>query len=541
MSRTANKLFTKLRNFIEGVLRKLITYKDVEQVGDFESPLSSEMENALNEWALMYQGKADWLAKPGMFSLGLPAFIAAEIARQVVLEVKWNVTAKTEEGAEPPEDGKDPENDRSKYLKAEFEKCMKVLREKLEIGCAAGGMVIKPYPRDEHLFFEFVTAWSMFPIAFNGAGELTDVIFRDTYTAGKTTYTRLERHKLETRKRRNIDGREGAEGDKTETVAVITQRCFKSQMPDSIGTECSLSEVPTWADLKPEAILRNTGGKLLIGWYKAAAANNVDLDSPLGVSVYAKARDLIRDADTQYSRLLWEFEGGELAIDVDPLALRPKTGTNNGSKEYDAPQLNQRLFRGVDNGRDETYHVFSPPLRDGSLLNGLNQILSRVEDCCGLARGTISDPNTEAMTATQLKILRKRTYDTITGNQNALEDALRDVIHAMDIHATLNGLAPEGEYEVSFEWDDSIITDTDQQLNERMALANLGVLDRAELRSWYLGETEAQAKAAIAQIDQERMEQMMQQTMLQGGLAGMMTGEGPQDNAGAPQSADNGQ
>ena len=517
MSRTAN-IFTKLRSFIEGVLRKLITYKEVEQVANFESPLSPEMENALNEWALMYQDKAPWLAQDGVFSLGLPAFISAEIARQVVLEVKWNITAKVPEGQKPPEDGKDPMNPRAEYLKKEFAKCMdKLLREKLEIGCAAGGMVIKPYPRNGHLFYEFVMAWSMYPIAFDGAGELTDVIFRDTYTSGKTTYTRLERHKLEYKR-----VKDSAE---PETVVTITQRCFKSQQRDEIGTECALKEVPVWADLLPEATIRNTSGKLLIGWYKVAASNNVDLDSPLGVSVFAKARDLIRDADKQYSRLLWEFEGGELAVDVDPTVLRPKNGSSSdGSRHYDAPQLNQRLFRGVDLNADETYHVFSPPLRDGSLLNGLNQILARVEDACGLARGTVSIPTQEAMTATQLKILRKRTYDTITGNQHALEEALKDVVHAMDIHATLANLAPEGEYELSFEWDDSIITDTDQQLNERLALANAGVISRGELRGWYLGETDAQAQAAIAQIDAERMQQMM----MQGDLMGA------QDAAGAP-------
>lgn len=506
------------------MLRKLITYKEVEQVANFESPLSPEMENALNEWAAMYQGKAEWLAQDGVYSLGLPAFIAAEIARQVVLEVKWNITAKVPDGQKPPEDGSDPMNPRAQYLKDEFGKCMKVLREKLETGCAAGGMVIKPYPRDGHLFFEFVMDWSMYPIAFDGAGQLTDVIFRDTYTAGKTTYTRLERHKLESKK-----VKDSAE---PETVVTITQRCFEAKQRDSIGTECSLKEVPVWADLQPEATIRNTGGKLLIGWYKVASANNVDLDSPLGVSVFAKARDLIRDADKQYSRLLWEFEGGELAVDVDPTVLRPKnTSASDGSRHYDAPQLNQRLFRGVDLNADETYHVFSPPLRDGSLLNGLNSILSRVEDSCGLARGTISDPTQEAMTATQLKILRKRTYDTITGNQNALEEALLDVVHAMDVHATLAGLAPDGEYEVSFEWDDSIITDTDQQLNERLALANAGVISRSELRGWYLGETDAQAQAAIAQIDQERMASMM----MQGDMMGASEGTGEPQSAGNEQ------
>ena len=496
------------------MIHKLIPYKQIEQATRLESPLSSEMENALREWAEMYQGKASWLSQDGVFSLGLPAFIAGEIARQVALELKWSITAKLPEGEKPPEDGSAPMNPRAEFLSKEFEKCIAVLREKLETGCAAGGMTIKPYPRGGHLYFDFTMDWSMYPLAFDGAGGLTDVIFRDTYTAGKTIYTRLERHQLETKK--------APDSQEPETFVKITQKCYKSTDRDSLGTECPLSEVPIWKQVQPEAIVRNTGGKLLVGWYKVAASNNIDLDSPLGVSVFSKARDLIRDADLQYSRLLWEYEGSELAVDVDPSVLRPKQTRNaDGSVSYETPKLSQRLFRGVDLNTDESYHVFSPSIRDGALLNGLNSILCRVEDCCGLARGTVSDPTAQAMTATQLRILRKRTYDTISGNQAMLEAALRDVIHAMDIHATLAGLAPEGEYEVSFEWDDSIITDTDQQLNERLALANAGVIGRAELRSWYLGETDSQAKAAVEQIDAERMQAMM----MQGAANGMLSGE----------------
>ena len=38
--------------------------------------------------------------------------------------------------------------------------------------------------------------------------------------------------------------------------------------------------------------------------------------------VYARAAELIKQADEQYSRLLWEFEGSELAIDADAIALK---------------------------------------------------------------------------------------------------------------------------------------------------------------------------------------------------------------------------
>jgi A118 family predicted phage portal protein len=251
----------------------------------------------------------------------------------------------------------------------------------------------------------------------------------------------------------------------------------------------------------------------MFGWFKVASANNIDIDSPLGVSVFSKAVSIIKQADLQYSRLLWEFEGGELAVDVDPTALKEK---KDGTKEL--PKLNERLFRGVDLGKDDNYNVFSPALRDASLLAGLNQLLMRVEDTCSLARGTLSDTNQEARTATELRIVRQRTFATIADNQAALERCLRDVIRAMDKYASHYNLAPEGEYDVSFEWDDSIITDSAQQLGERLELMAQGILGKAEFRQWYLGETEAQAKKAIQSIQEEAAAQTVE--ALLSGIAG---------------------
>ena len=74
----------------------------------------------------------------------------------------------------------------------------------------------------------------------------------------------------------------------------------------------------------------------------------------------------------------------------------------------------------------------------------------------------------------------------------------------MDRYATIYHLAPEGEYDVSFEWDDSILTDTDQQTQERLMLMNSGIIGKVEFRMWYFGETRAQAEAAINSVNQEK-------------------------------------
>lgn len=537
----------------------MIPYRSIEQAERIETPLTTDMTNAVEKWYQMYLDQAPWVDREAVFSLNLPAFISGEIARQVLLEVKWNITGKN-----AAETGVEVMNPRAEYLKAEFEKLIEstAFRAKLEQGCAAGGMIIKPYPNTEtgHIHFDWAMDWGFYPIAFDDDGNLTDFIIPDTFREGKTIFTRLERHTVingrgetegddqgagdrtpsaEKQAREGAqqaqggrpvmtaqeptEGEEGTAAEKSSTTAPetsgrpqrrppaqrkitrsirITQRAFKSNVEDSLGREINLADVPRWEHLQPEAIVTETEAPL-IGWYKVAASNTVDVDSPLGASVYARAADTIKQADLQYSRILWEYEATEVAIDVDPSALRPRKIAGGG---MEMPKLNQRLFRAVDidKGDRDLYEVFSPQIRDSSLFVGLNNLLMRIEDQCGLSRGTISDANVEPRTATELKIVRARSYQTITDNQRALEKCLKDVVAAMDRYATIYHLAPEGEYDVSFEWDDSILTDTDQQTQERLMLMNSGIMSKVEFRMWYFGETRAQAEAAIESVNQEK-------------------------------------
>ena len=563
----------------------MIPYRSIEQAERIETPLTVDMTNAVEKWYQMYLDQAPWVDRESVFSLNLPAFISGEIARQVLLEVKWNITGKN-----AAETGEEVMNPRAEYLKAEFEKLIEstAFRSKLEQGCAAGGMIIKPYPNTEtgHIHFDWAMDWGFYPIAFDDDGNMTDFIIPDIFREGRTIYTRLERHtvingrgetegddqgagdntaseKKQAREGAQMQGgrpqmtaqepEEGEEEEKPDnpkeeggkprtepqgqpqgqrkiTRSIrITQRAFKSTVEDTLGREINLEDVPRWEHLQPEAIVTETEAPL-IGWYKVAASNTVDVDSPLGASVYARAADTIRQADLQYSRILWEYEASEMAIDVDPSALRPRKIAGGG---MEMPKLNQRLFRAVDidKGDHDLYEVFAPQIRDSALFVGLNNLLMRIEDQCGLSRGTISDANVEPRTATELKIVRARSYQTITDNQRSLEKCLKDVVAAMDRYATIYHLAPEGEYDVSFEWDDSILTDTDQQTQERLMLMNSGIMSKTEFRMWYFGETRAQAEAAIASVNQEKSDAL--ETM--NPMLPQFNGGGPQ----APQSPEN--
>lgn len=492
-------MFSRLLEMIRRVLNRMFPYKTVEQAEKITTPLTADMKNAIDDWYNIYVDKAPWLNE-NVKSMNLGALISSEIARQVLLEFKWNVTSpKSNDDSETEEDT--PDNERVIYLRNSTEKIKEKLNRQFEQGLASGSMIIKPYPRNGNIYFDLAMGWDVYPIAFDDDGNLSDVIFVDSYKDGEHIYTRLERHTLQ------------------DNSVKITNRCFVRSQKDgqdsnTLGEETALTDVQQWADLQSEITIEDAGG-MLFGFFKAATANSVDVNGPMGISVYAKAVKTIQQADLQYSRMLWEYEGTELAVHVDVNALNEKTNGTN-SNERDVAHLRDRLYRKIDLGHDDTYEVFSPAIRDSAYATGLNILLMRIEDQCGVSRGTVSDANAEARTATELKILKERTYNTIHSNQMALERCLKDTLRAVNVYADIYELSPSGEYDTSFEWDDSIITDTTQQLNERMELYSNKMISRVEMRMWYFGETRAQAQKAIQEIDESDRQTDVESLLEQG-------------------------
>ena len=498
-------------------------------------------------------------------SLGLPSLIASEKARLATLEMESEITTPVKEvekenpDYQPPsidettgqismgvgqttikEDVPIGNTDRAEFLNEEYKKLKKQIRRQLEYGIAKGGLVIKPYIimkddaqvltnntveksksenksynnkklhfdnnldaeiKDKYkaeIEFDFIQADNFYPLSFDANGKIVEAAFIQRRIEKEYIYSRLEYHRLDGRKVtvKNYAYR------KSNNMATLTG---SNRLEVDLGTEVPLSSVPEWADLQPVVEIEGVD-RLLFAYFRMPEANTIDTHSPLGVSAYSRVVNLIKDADYQYSRLLWEYEGGELAIDVDRDALKLVTDAN-GNDVTQVPVMQERLFRKVDLNAEDTYNVFAPELRDASITNGLNTILMRIEDATGLSRGTISgDPqfiSTEAKTATEMKILKQRSYSTNADIQQALEDALKDTVYVMDVYSTLYEVTPEGKYEISFEWDDSILVDSESELTKRLQLINAGLASKLEVRMWYFGETENQAKKALQEIDEE--------------------------------------
>lgn len=476
----------RIMNWIRSVTTRMFGQQSdfFTKAGIPANAITTDMSNAIDQWSALYIGQAPWLVE-NRKSLGLPARIASEMATQVTLEMQMNVN----DPASGKADANSPEKPKTRaaFLSQELQKVIDCIQKQTEYACAKGGLVFKPYPDNGGISFDYVQADDFYPCAYNSRGDITSAIFLSKKKVSDLFYTRVEKHTL------------------TGKHYSVTNQCFKSMAETDVGEPCNLNEVPEWADIE-DAEIDNVEFPLF-AYFRIPLGNTIDPKSPLGVSVYARAfqSGLLCEADRQFQRLMWEYEGGELAIDASSDAFK----TVGGRPEL--PSGKERLYRmntlDPNTTSEELMKTFSPQLRDESYMNGLEAVKREIEDECGLARGTLSKAEEEAKTATEIKMTRQRTYATVTAIQKALETALRGLVKAADYIATLYGLAPEGEYDLQFVWDDSLVVDSEVERQRDLDEITAGIRNKWEYRMKWYGEDETTAKAMV--VKEQNPDQIM--------------------------------
>jgi A118 family predicted phage portal protein len=457
-------MWQKILTWIREVWQ-MISTSNVKQALNVEVVLSPAMADALQTWAAMYGNQSPWLAN-GMQSLNLAAGIATEIARAVTIEAEITISGSA----------------RAEFLQTQLAKAFEQLRPTTEYAAAKGGLMFKPYINNAGgITVDLVQADQFYPIAFDANKRMTACVFSDQKTIGGVYYTRLEYHAL------LQDGYH------------ITNTAWRSTSKNALGNQVPLSSVAEWAELEPEAIIANVTAPLF-SYFKMPFANNIDTTSPLGVSIYSRAIDLIKQADQQWTDFLWEFESGKRALYTDPMAF--ERDANN------KPILpDRRLYRLLDlQGKIDKQGLFeewTPTLREVQILNGLEAILRRIEFACGLSYGVISNPEAVALTATEIKAGKQRYYSTVTDIQKALQTSIDDLIYAMDVWVTLGNLAPAGTFTTQYWWDDSVVADHDTAFTQDLQVLGQ-VMSKVEFRMRNYGEDEATARKMIAMMDSER-------------------------------------
>lgn len=434
-------MFSKFKKVIKGVIYNMLNRVDIAKELNIEIAMNDNMANAINLWSNMYNNGPPWINEE-VVTLGLPGAIANELARLTTIEFKSEIN--NNEG-----------------LNEIYQDVINALRVNTEYACAKGGLIFKPYFDGKNIEVDIIHQDNFLPISYNAMGEITAAVFLEYKIIGDKKYTRLEYH----------DFKDGSCTIKN--IAYVKSNLIKD---NSLGKKTILASVPEWSQLQEEVVIDSIT-RPLFSYFKIPQANIIDVNSPLGVSCYAKATDLIKEADKQYSRILWEYEATEAAINASESLFKL---TKKG--EYELPEGKKRLFRTFaweDRSGKPLLDSYSPNIRDNSLFNGLNNILRKVEFNCGLAYGTLSEINDVSKTATEIKTSKQRSYSTVKDIQKSLEKALKDLILSLNDLSTLYKLNTgtiDVDNDVSFEWDDSLILDKDTELESMRNDVAAGIL-----------------------------------------------------------------
>ena len=439
-------MFSKLKNIIKGVVYMIFNRQDIAKELNIKIAMNDEMANAINLWSNMYADTPPWLDDKTK-TMGLPGAISNELARLVTVEFKSEIN-------------------NNEILNNSYQNLLDVLRVNTEYACAKGGLVFKPYIVDDHIEIDIVQQDNFLPVSYNSTGEITAAVFLESKVVEDKKYTRLEYHEF------------------TDNIYIIKNNVYvKNNListDKSLGQKTVLNCIPEWEGLESEVFIE-TATRPFFSYFKIPQANKIDSGSPLGVSTFSKAVDLIMEADKQYSRILWEYKSKETAIHASETLFK-----SDGKGGYKVPAGEERLFKlfnWEEKSGENLLEVFSPDIRDSSLFNGLNNILRKIEFNCGLAYGTLSDVNDVAKTATEIKTSKQRSYSTVKDIQKALEKSLKDLILSMIDLFKLYGVKVNDldiDTDVSFDWDDSIILDRDAELESMRNDVSAGIL-KAEI------------------------------------------------------------
>lgn len=420
--------------------------------------VSLTMEQHIGLWYAMMVNTPPW-QNCDVKAVGLPAAICREVARPTLVEFTANITG----------------SKRADYLNENFQTAKENFNRALELGLALGGVALKPYIYGDKMLVDVTGAAGFQPTKFDPSGHCIGGVFKDKpVKVNGTYYVRLESHEL------------------NGTTYTIKNKAYYSDSAGSVGADAQLTTIPEWADIEPEVAIENVDGPLF-AYFKPPIANTADSNSMCGMSIYGDAAtvELIKQADEQWERLRWEYKSSERKVLMD------------GSSST-ADMFNKRLFEiGPFSPDGDFFQHIEPQIRDDAIYRGFQNTLRRVEFNIGLSYGDISDPQTIEKTATEIRSSKQRKYVLVSSIQAALAHTFDSLIYAMDVYASLYGLAPAGDYEATYDWGDSILDDQetkDKEFARNLQLVSADIMNAWELRAKYFNEDEATAKAALPKM-----------------------------------------
>lgn len=463
--------------------------------------------------------------KREVYRLNAAKAVCAEIAGLVWgEECEINVTM---DGRESEEENPDPLNGFIQWVLTEnaFKEKM---QESIEQACALGGSAMKVWRdarRDsdgnevdgtERIKIGYAMADQFVPITWDNA-RVYDGVFISRVAKKGWYYTRLEWHLW--------DG--STYTVKNELYRSDMQKGANGDSQDILGIRVPLAEM--YPFLEEETII--PVDESLFCYWRTPIANNLDDNSPLGMSMYGNALETLHALDICYDSFVREFRLGKKRIIVPARAIRTVADPQTGAmRRYFDPGDETYEALASDDPNDLKITDNTVELRVEEHIAALNAFLSILCLQLGFSANTFSFDEKEGIkTATEVISENSKTYKTIKTLQNQLAPAIEHLVRNIVDVAGLYDMEWEGQkvaalagngYHVNVVFDDGVTQDRQTNINEGVMLVGAGLLSKYTFmtdKKYGQGLTPEQAEEELKRIREEGTGNSVDVTRLFGG------------------------
>lgn len=337
----------------------------------------------------------------------------------------------------------------------------------VELAFALGTGAFVEYKDGDRVMVDYIRAGMVYPLSWDN-GVIKECAFASEKMDKKRKKVYLNIHRLNEQGNYVIENKMFVRNGNNLTLA---------ELPEGVLEEVDTgSSIPLFQIIKPNIV------------------NNVDLDCPMGISVYANAIDQLEGCDLVYDSYCNEFRLGKKRV-VVPTTMARMLMEEDGSV---TPMFddNDVEFYAIQMGdtAENKLHEINMEIRAEAHDRGIDKALALLSKKCGLGNDRYRFENGTVKTATEVVSVKSDLFQNLKKHESVLESALVDMVRAV---ASLLGLKTDFEVTVSF--DDSIIEDADAEKQRFLQEIRDGVRQRWEYRVKYFGETEEEAKRMVAQ------------------------------------------
>jgi A118 family predicted phage portal protein len=236
---------------------------------------------------------------------------------------------------------------------------------------------------------------------------------------------------------------------------------------------------------------------------KPPIVNNVDIETPMGISIFANSIDKLKAIDNKYDSFDMEFVDGKRRILVDKTALKsaPQVDADGSISQQLFFDRNDRTYVAMNGMKDQPVKDISFDLRYKEHIDSINAELNWYSSALGFGEDFYKFDGSGKATATEIISQNDDAFRTKQLYETVVRDVIIDLVKSV---CYLEGIElSENEIEITMDYSRFENQSATQQRLEREVAR--GITSRVEYRMKVYGEEEEVARQKIAEIKDEEI------------------------------------